>query len=257
VDGRRIVGVRARAVNLVPQRPTETAAGTMATTPLVLVDVTVEGEVTGHAYLRTYTPAGLAPLAALVTELGTLVTGGPAAPLAVEAALRHRLRLLGTVGLTGMAMAGLDMALWDARARALAVPLATLLGGEPRPVPAYASLRTMAPAEAADEAAALVTAGFTAVKLKLGRADLAADLAAVRAVRTATGAAVTLMVDYNQCLTVPEAIRRIRVLDGGWSIWTTWARSWPSRCGSVTGRWCRRGGRAPGWSGTRIAWPAR
>jgi mandelate racemase len=42
-----------------------------------------------------------------------------------------------------MAMAGIDMALWDARARACDVPLVTLLGGEPGTVPAYASLRTM------------------------------------------------------------------------------------------------------------------
>ncbi|HEX8930963.1 MAG TPA: mandelate racemase, partial [Actinomycetota bacterium] len=146
---RRVV---ARGLLLEPERPTETAAGVMTTTPVVLVDLETSDGVVGHGYLRSYTPAALAALARLVADLGELTEGLPAAPGVVEASLRARLRLLGTSGLVGMALAGIDMALWDALARRLGVPLATLLGGEPRPVPAYASLRTMEPAAAAAEA---------------------------------------------------------------------------------------------------------
>ena len=106
------------------------------------------------------------------------------------------------------------MALWDARARACGVPLVTLLGGTPQPIPAYASLRTMAPAGAAAEAGEALALGFRAVKVKVGRSDLAADLATIRAVRQAVGADVRLMVDYNQSLSVAEALDRVRVLDG-------------------------------------------
>jgi mandelate racemase len=112
-----------------------------------------------------------------------------------------------------MAMAGIDLALWDARARACEVPLVTLLGGEPRPVPAYASLRTMAAPAAAAEAEELLDRGFTALKVKVGGRDLAADLETVRALRRVAGDGVRLMVDYNQSLSVREAIERARVLD--------------------------------------------
>ena len=77
------------------------------------------------------------------------------------------------------------MAAWDAVALSVDLPLATLLGSAPKPIPAYNSngLGLIAPEEAADEAEELLAEGFKAVKLRVGRQDFAADLAAVRAVR--------------------------------------------------------------------------
>jgi len=63
------------------------------------------------------------------------------------------------------------------------------------------------------EARQLVDEGFDAVKLRLGHGDAAADLAAIRAVKKAIGGKVTLMCDFNQALTVAEAIRRGRMID--------------------------------------------
>lgn len=208
-----IRAIRARAVDLAPHRPMETAAGAMTSTPLALIDLLTEEGITGVSYVRCYTPTALAPLAGLIANLDPVLAGVVAAPLVVERALHQHFRLLGSQGLTGIAMAGIDMALWDARAKACGVPLVTLLGGEPRPIPAYASLRTMNPAGAAAEAAEMLALGFSALKIKVGRDDLAADLAAIRAVRHAVGDGIALMVDYNQSLAVPEAIDRIRALD--------------------------------------------
>jgi mandelate racemase len=206
--------VRARGIDLTPERPTETAAGTLTSTPLVLIDIlTDDPGITGRSYLRCYTPTALQPLTQLVTNLGSLAQGCPAAPAVVDAVLRTHVRLLGADGLTGHALAGIDMALWDALAQRCQVPLTVLLGGRPRPIPCYASLRTMALAGAAAEAEQAVNRGFTAVKLKLGRGGIDADLAAIRAVRSAVGDTVAIMVDYNQTLTVPEAVNRVRVLD--------------------------------------------
>jgi mandelate racemase len=222
---------RVRGLSLVPDRPMETAAGTMHRTPLVLIDVITEEGIIGRSYLRCYTEVALAPLVQLVGNLATLVERASAAPASVEATLRRHLRLLGLPGLTAMALAGIDMALWDAHAKACGLPLVTLLGGEPRSIPAYASLRTMRPAAAAVEAADAAAAGFEAVKVKLGRADLAADLETVRAVRAAVGDAVKIMVDYNQTLAVPEAIERIRVLDDEGLAWI----EEPTESGDIAG----------------------
>jgi mandelate racemase len=135
--------VRARPLDLALARPVETAAGVMATAPLVLIDLDTAEGVPGRSYVRCYTPTALRPLAQLLTTLGGLLRGAAAAPASVERRLAQHFRLLGPQGLTGIALAGIDMALWDARARACGLPLVTLLGGEPRPVPAYASLGAM------------------------------------------------------------------------------------------------------------------
>ena len=211
--------IRARAVSLAPERPVETASGTLARTPLVLIDLMTEEGVVGRSYVRCYAPVALPALARLVADLGPLIHGEAASPEGIEMRLQAQFRLLGPQGLVLMAMAGIDMALWDARARARNLPLVTLLGGTPRPVPAYASLRSMSPKPAAEDAEAALAQGFTAVKVKIGRGELASDLATIRAVRSAVGARTDIMVDYNQSLSVEEAIRRVRVLDDEGLAW--------------------------------------
>jgi mandelate racemase len=203
-----------RGLDLSLSRPVETASGVMTTTPLVLIDVRTAEGVIGRSYVRCYTPLALDPLARLVSNVGELLAGSPGAPSVVARRLRRQFRLVGPQGLTGMAMAGIDMALWDARARACELPLVTLLGGEPGPVAAYASLRTMDSHAAAAEAEELLASGFTAIKVKIGGRDIAADLETIRALRKVAGDGVRLMVDYNQSLSVSQAIERVRVLDG-------------------------------------------
>jgi mandelate racemase len=75
------------------------------------------------------------------------------------------------------------------------------------------------PGEAADAAAKTIAAGFPAMKVKLGWPTLAEDLAVVRAARGALGPDAALMVDFNQSLAIPEAIRRSRALDSEGIAW--------------------------------------
>jgi len=214
-----IRSIRARGLNLTLAKPVETASGVMRTTPLVLIDLETDEGITGVAYVRCYTPIALAPLVKLIANLEPLLQRDAAVPFEVERKLLRHFRLLGPQGLVGIAMAGIDMALWDARAKACGVPLVTLLGGAPRPIPAYASLRTMSADGASAEAEELVARGFRAIKVKIGRADLGVDLETIRAVRRAIGEDMRLMVDYNQSLSVAEAIDRARVLDGEGLTW--------------------------------------
>jgi mandelate racemase len=120
-----------------------------------------------------------------------------------------------------MAMAGFDTACWDALAIAADAPLATYLGGVPRPVPAYNScgLGLMPAAALADEAEQLLAGGFRAVKLRLGYPTLEEDMAALHAVKKRVPGTIGIMVDFNQALTVDEALRRGRALDGAGVAW--------------------------------------
>lgn len=147
------------------------------------------------------------------------MAGAPLAPLALERRLRAGFRLIGPQGLVGIALAGIDMAAWDALAKAAGLPLAQLLGADRRPVPAYHSLGLDGSGAAAREAEESAAAGFRAVKFKVGHPDAADDVAVVRAARRAGGDALGIMVDYNQKLSVPEAIDRARILDGEGLIW--------------------------------------
>ncbi len=118
-------------------RPLQTSGGMVGTAPLVLIDLHTEEGITGCSYAFCYTPLALKPVAQLIANVETLIKGDVVAPLAIEQKLQRRFRLLGPQGLTGIAMAGIDMAAWDALAKASGMPLVRLLGGEPRPIPAY------------------------------------------------------------------------------------------------------------------------
>lgn len=207
-----ITAVEARAVNVPLEHPVRTSVGVVATSPLVLIDLHTDAGVTGRAYLFTYTPLALGAATELVRSFGTAIVGQPVAPLDLDRWFSQRLRLLGRHGLAQMACAGLDMALWDALAVHHGVPLVRLLGGVPRPLPAYDSHSMDGRELGVERARRAVAQGFTAIKTKIGYETLDEDLAIVRALREAIGPRVQLMVDYNQGLSVPEAIRRVQAL---------------------------------------------
>ncbi len=93
----------------------------------------------------------------------------------------------------------LEAALWDLAGKALGVPVATLLGGAATELPAYASLGELRPAQQrAEDAHALVAAGFHAVKVRIVRDRLDEGIAVVAAMRDAVGDALEIIVDLNQ-----------------------------------------------------------
>jgi mandelate racemase len=153
--------------------------------PLLLVDLDTDQGVTGRAWLFCYVRDAAPGMAAMLKEVERTVKGDRVAPVDLWAKLSKRFALIGVQGIVRMVMAGLDIAAWDALAQAANVPLASLIGGQVKRIPAYNScgLGLMAPAKVADEAEKLLAMGFTAVKLRLGYPTLREDLAAVHAVK--------------------------------------------------------------------------
>jgi mandelate racemase len=211
----KIRAIRARAVAAPVKRPLVTSIATVGVAPLLLIDLETDAGITGRSYLFALARHHLPPIAELVGAMAAMIEGDEIAPFDLEKKLRARYALLGVHNIVLFAMAGIDMAAWDAVGQALGQPLARLLGAAPRPIPAYNSkgLGLLPQNELAREAAELVAEGFQAVKLRLGRPKAADDLAALKAVKKAIGPDVTLMVDFNQGLTVAEAIRRGRMID--------------------------------------------
>jgi mandelate racemase len=108
-----------------------------------------------------------------------------------------------------MALSGIEMALWDVLGRACGQPVVRLLGGEPSPIPAYDSYGIVDPMADRRALERSLERGFRAIKIKIGGGGIDNDVDTVAAVRDIVGDGTALMVDYNQSLTVTEALRRI------------------------------------------------
>lgn len=200
-------------------RPVRTASGTIDQFPLVLIDVSTDGEVVGRAYAQVYLPELLPALAQAVSNLADMVIGMPLAPRDIHMHLVRRCRLFGMKGLLGVALGGLDMALWDAWARARNEPLARALGAELRPLKAYHSVGLYDAKGVVEIAEETLAAEFAGLKIKAGFPSFAEDLAAIRAAKKALGDKASLMIDYNQSLSFPEAMARCKALDGEGLTW--------------------------------------
>jgi len=220
----RIVDVRAYPTSF-PVPPHESVTlgiGRAVKRDAVVVKVTTDDGVTGYGEAHH----GRAPgaVAHLVnTTLRQLVLGLEAADVVGVWARIYKMQL-GSHGLgaaTAIGMSGIDMALWDIRGKAAGWPLYRLLGGASRPIPAYAggvSLGYQEPAALVEEVRALVAAGYTAVKLRIGDSP-ARDLARVGAVRRAFGEELVILTDANTGYSVEDARRAMPGLDAhgvGW-----------------------------------------
>lgn len=116
------------------------------------------------------------------------------------------------------AMAAIDMALWDVKARAAGLSVCRLLGGKPHPVPAYSSSGFYVEGQSmqamVDETVEELHAkGFRATKIRVGRGTPEDSAAKVRAVREAVGPDVKIMVDANQAWETGEAIAHAHAME--------------------------------------------
>ncbi|HEY8368394.1 MAG TPA: enolase C-terminal domain-like protein [Thermodesulfobacteriota bacterium] len=135
---------------------------------------------------------------------GLAATERIAAMRRVEAVLKGRI----------WTKAALNNALWDLEGKVLGVPVSDLLGGRVTDrVPVIGPVLSMAaPDEMAARARALVEAGFTTLKLKVGETP-ERDVERVRAVREAVGGAIALRVDANDHYRPADAVRFIRAIE--------------------------------------------
>jgi mandelate racemase len=122
-----------------------------------------------------------------------MLKGRRVAPVELQEIARKSLHFVGYQGLAMIAVSGLDMAAWDALAKAAGLPLCMFLGGTVGPVKAYNSngLWLRDPEQVAEEAIELRNeGGFTALKLRLGRENARDDLRAIHAVWVSVGGAM-------------------------------------------------------------------
>ena len=138
-----------------------------------------------------------------------------------QAVYQMQLNSHGMGAATAMGLSGIDMALWDIRAKAIGWPLYRLLGGAARPIRAYAggiSLGFQPPDDLIAEAKGLVARGYRALKLRIGD-TVERDRVRIEKVRQALGPEIDILVDANAAYTYDDVRHIMPVLDGydvGW-----------------------------------------
>lgn len=124
---------------------------------------------------------------------------------------------IGRAGATTMAQSAVDIALWDIIAKAAEKPLWQILGGAlSSDIPIYnthAGWLNYSVEQLIDEALGLMDQGYTALKMKVGKADSREDYARVRAVRNAIPDQVILMADANQKWDLMQACQATKLLE--------------------------------------------
>lgn len=214
--------VRARPVLVPLKRPIVSRVGLFHDWPLILIDLETNEGIVGHSYLEPYLKQSARYIIPVILDLVEAAKGLPLAPFDGYRRGIGSLYLVGREGISMIAVAGLDMAAWDALAKAADMPLAKYLGGTLGPVPAYNSngLWLTSLKELGAEAIQLVEEGnFSALKLRLGRDNLEEDLSSISAVRDAVGSSVKLMCDFNQGLSLGDALLRCHALDDQGLYW--------------------------------------
>ena len=127
--------IRARPVVLKVKRPVVARIATLTDWPLILIDLHTEEGVIGRSYLEPYVPKSMRYLIPAVHDLAEMLKGRRLAPVEIYEAGRKSLHFVGYEGMSMIAVAGVDMAAWEALARAAGVPLCVLLGGSIGTVP--------------------------------------------------------------------------------------------------------------------------
>src|SRR2546421_9656753 len=135
----KIKNIRLRPVAAPMKRPLTTSTGAVTVAALLLIDLETDEGVVGRSYLFALGKHNLPPIAKLVEAMSDMIKGDEVAPLELERKLRARYALLGVHNIVLCAMAGIDMAAWDALGQSLKVPLVRLLGATARPILAYNS----------------------------------------------------------------------------------------------------------------------
>ncbi len=219
----RIEHIELRMVDLPPKVKRTDAIQSFVSQETPIVTITDSDGAVGTGYSYTIGTGGSSVMRLLSDHLVPLLIGEDAD--CIEA-IWHKLEFAThatTIGaISALALAAVDTALWDLRARKQMLPLWKLAGGAKESCPLYTTeggwlhIEKEALVEDALQAKAK---GFSGSKVKIGKPHGSEDYARLSAMRLALGDGYEIMTDCNQGFTVDEAIRRaarLQELDLAW-----------------------------------------
>lgn len=213
----KITKLRRRAISVPLPKAIPSAKIIMRSIDCVLVYLDTDEGLTGEGLVFTLNGTRLKVLDEMIASLEPLVVGlEPEQGAAFFARAWNEIGFLGRTGVAVIGLSAIDMALWDLRGKAANLNVSRLVGSLRETLPVYRSngLRLNTGIDDLQtEAAGFVSQGFRAVKMSLGNAKTADDVARVKAVREAIGPDIQLMSDCNQQFNAAQAIRLGRAIE--------------------------------------------
>jgi L-alanine-DL-glutamate epimerase-like enolase superfamily enzyme len=211
----KITRVSVRGYRLPLKEKLTSASVSMTHRELVLVEIETDKGITGTGWSTTAGVGGMAAKALIEAYLApTLVGDDPRNVERIWRKLWKECHAAGPGGITTLAIAAIDIALWDIKAKAVGEPLHRLLGGARQSVTVYASAINLHLTK--EQLIAQVKdhfgQGYRQFKLKVGKPDLLEDVDRCKAVRDAVGTSAVIMLDANQKWSIGEAIQRCGLL---------------------------------------------
>jgi L-alanine-DL-glutamate epimerase-like enolase superfamily enzyme len=199
-----VTSIEVSAYTIPTDAPEADGTLTWQETTIVVVHA-YSGSVTGLGY--SYADVATAKL--VESKLAPLVKGADAlSPAAAWQSMVHAIRNLGRPGISSMAIAAVDVALWDLKARLVELPLCRLLGAVRESVSIYGSggFTSYDDTRLAKQLSGWVERGIPRVKMKVG-SEPSRDPLRVRRARQAIGPEAELFVDANGAYTLPQALK--------------------------------------------------
>ncbi|SEQ06825.1 mandelate racemase/muconate lactonizing enzyme family protein [Neolewinella agarilytica] len=183
---------------------------------LVTCTITLEDGSEGTGYTYTGGKGGQAIRAMINYDLAPALMGQDGTEVEkLYDFMEWHIHYVGRGGIASFAISAVDIALWDIRCKRLGQPLWKVAGGAGNTCKAYCGgIDLMFPLEKLlDNIRGYLSRGFRAVKIKVGRPELAEDVARVKAVRELVGPEVTFMVDANYSQSVEESIAMAKAFE--------------------------------------------
>lgn len=213
----RITHARAYLVDLEVETVRTDAVQSFLKQETIFVEIKTDDGLTGNGYSYTIGTGGGAVLSMLRDHLVPRLVGQDASNIEqIWMDLFASTRATTTGAITSLALAAVDLALWDLKCLRANEPLWQVAGGYRQEVPLYdteGGWLHLTTEELVESALASQAAGWPGLKIKIGKPHISEDVARLSAVREAVGPGMDIMVDANQSMTSAEAIRRARALE--------------------------------------------
>lgn len=199
----RITGVQTTIAQLPVQPPVKTAIHDIRSIDAVVIQVSSNRPTSrGQSYIFAFGLHRAQALQQLVMDLGGIIQGkNPLEIRSLWQTMWEAINFLGHKGAAVMALAGIDVALWDLAGRHYGVPVFRLLGGQQRPVEVYASgglWLSHSEEQLQADLSYFIDRGYRGVKLRVGSPDIQRDVYRSERVRDFIGPERKLLVDANQ-----------------------------------------------------------
>lgn len=219
----RIASVVTHACRVPPASPWEDATNKVGGLEFIFVEIETDTGLKGTGISYTVDIGGTAIKALIDDYLASIAIGmDPLDHERVWSRLNRQARRLG-LGVNSMAIAAVDIAVWDVIGKHYGQPLYRLLGGARCSIPSYVSEINLSASDTVDDLVRriddYVARGYRAVKIKIGHDDPEVDVERISKAKERLGRGNRLFVDLNQKWTAAEAIQnaaRLDVFDLGW-----------------------------------------